>query len=120
MKPLVEEVVELYADRADDAKQAEVEVGVSVVYKELITLAETHVDCEVEDAEGKAKSRVSARMDALLTVLILRTLSTGSDKGVMEEDGERNEDDVQEDVMEMMIDLAEVAGDLLGVNASAK
>ena len=99
MKPLVEEVVELYADRADDAKQAEVEVGVSVVYKELITLAETHVDCEVEDAEGKAKSRVASSMAELLTALRLQKLSTGSDEGVMEEDGESNEDDLQEDVM---------------------
>ena len=38
----------------------------------------------------------------------------------MDEYGENNEDYVQEDVMEMMIDLAEVAGDLLVVNDSAK
>ena len=38
----------------------------------------------------------------------------------MLEDGKINEDDVQEDVMEMVIDLAEVAGYLLGVNAAAK
>ena len=38
----------------------------------------------------------------------------------MREDGERNVDDVQEDVMEMMIDLAKVAGDLFVVNAASK
>ena len=47
-------------------------------------------------------------------------LLTISDEGVIEEDGGRNEDDVQEDVMETMIDRAEVTGDLLGVNTTAK
>ena len=37
----------------------------SAVYKELITLAATHSDSEVEDAEGKAKSRVAASMALL-------------------------------------------------------
>ena len=55
----------------------------------------------MEDSEGKAKLRVSASMAELLTALSLRTLSTGADKGFMEEDGERNEYDVQEGVTEM-------------------
>ena len=59
-------------------------------------------------------------MDALLTALKHRMLLTGSEKVFMEEDGESNEDDVQEDVMDMMIDLAEVTGDLLGVNVAPK
>ena len=36
----------------------------------------------------------------------------------MEVYGESNNDDMQEGRMEMMIDLAEAAGDLLGMNAS--
>ena len=59
-------------------------------------------------------------MAALLIARRLRALSTGSDVKVMEEDGEINEDDMQEDVMEMIIDLTEVSGDLLGVNDDAK
>ena len=78
------------------------------------------MDSEFEDAEGKAKLRVAARMAALLKSLRLQTLLTGYDKGVMEEYGEINEDDVQADVMYMMIDLADVDGDLLGLNDSVK
>ena len=59
-------------------------------------------------------------MAALLTALRIQTLSTKSEKGVMEEYGESNMDDVQEGVMEMMIKLVEVSGDLLGVNAASK
>ena len=119
-KPLVRRMVESDADRANNTEEAEFEVGVSAFYKELITLDEARLDSEVEDARGKAKLRVAVRIAALLKYLRLRTLPTGSDKGVMEEDGDSNEDDVQEDVMEMMIDLAEVSGDLLGTNAAAK
>ena len=53
------------------------------------------IESEVEDAKGKARSRVAASMDKLLTSLRLQTLSTGSYKGVMEEDGDINEDEVQ-------------------------
>ena len=59
-------------------------------------------------------------MAVLLTALRIQTLSTKSEKGVMEEYGESNMDDVQEGVMEMMIKLVEVSGDLLGVNAASK
>ena len=90
------------------------------VEKELITLAATHLESEVKDAGGKGKLRIAAIMAALLTVLRLLMLWTGSDRGVMEEYGESNEDDVQEYVMKMIIDLAKVAGELLVVNASAK
>ena len=38
----------------------------------------------------------------------------------MEKDGESNNDDMQEDYMDIMIDLEEVAGNLFGVNASTK
>ena len=38
----------------------------------------------------------------------------------MEKDGESNDDDMQEDYMDIMIDLEEVAGNLFGVNASTK
>ena len=59
-------------------------------------------------------------MDALLTALRLQMLSNESDKGVMDKNGDINGDDMQDDVMEMTIDLSEVASDLLDVNASAK
>ena len=78
------------------------------------------IESEVEDAKGKARSRVAASMDKLLTSLRLQTLSTGSYKGVMEEDGDINEDEVQYDVMEIMIDLEDVSGDLLGINTATK
>ena len=78
------------------------------------------MDSEFEDAEGKAKLRVAARMAALLKSLRLQTLLTGYDKGVMEEYGDINEDEVQYDVMEIMIDLEEVSGDLLGINTATK
>ena len=93
---------------------------VSAVYKELLTLSDTRSDSEVEDSESQTKSRVAARMAMLLTALRLRTLLTGSDEGVMEEDGENNEDDMQDDVMEIMKDLTEVSSELLGVNPVAK
>ena len=111
---MVKGVVELDDDRADNSEEAEVEVETSAVYKELITLDETHLD------KGKVKLRVSARMAALLTALRPRTSSTGSGEVSTEEDGESNDDDVKEDVMETVIDLAEVAGYLLGVNAATK
>ena len=53
------------------------------------------IESEVEDAKGKARSRVAAIMDTLLTSLRLQMLLTGSYKGVMEEDGDINEDEVQ-------------------------
>ena len=64
------------------------------IYKELITLDATHSESEVEDAKGKSKLRSATSMAALLTALRLRTFATGSDKGVIVEDGERNEDEI--------------------------
>ena len=87
------------ANWADNSEEAEVEVGVSAVNKYPITLAATHVDSELEDTKGKAKSRVAAIMAVFLTALGIRNLSTGSDEGVMDEDGGSNDDDVQEDMM---------------------
>ena len=95
-------------------------MDVIVVYKELITLSATHLDSEVDNDEGKAKLRVYDSMSALLTVPRIQTLLTGSEEKVMEEDRDRNEDGMQEDVMEMMIDLTEVAGDLLVMNFATK
>ena len=74
----------------------------------------------MEDAGGKSKSSVATSMATLLSASILQTLLTGSDEGVMEEYGERNEYDLQEDAMETMVDLEELNGELLGVNAAAK
>ena len=93
------------ANRADNIKEAEVKVDVRAVNKDPISLTKTNSDSEVEDAKGKAKSRVAASIAMLLTSLRLRTLSTGSDKGFMEEHGQSNKDDMHEDVMEMRIDL---------------
>ena len=70
-KPLVEGVVESEADRDNNVEEAEVEVDVSAVYKELITLAATHLESKVEDSRGNSKSRIAASMDALLTSLRL-------------------------------------------------
>ena len=42
-KPLVEGAVESEANRYNNVEEAEVEVDVSAVYKELITLAATHL-----------------------------------------------------------------------------
>ena len=86
-KPLVEGIVELDAYRADNAEEAEFEVEVSAVHNNLITLAATHLDSEVGDAKGKAKSRVSASMAVFLTALRLQVLSNGYDEGFMEEYG---------------------------------
>ena len=74
-------------------------MDVGAVYKEMITLAATHLDSEVEDSKGEAKLRVSASMAALLTALRLRVLLTEYEKGFIEEDGEINEDYMQEDVI---------------------
>ena len=95
-------------------------MGERAVYKELITLAATNLDSELEDSKGKAKSRVASSMTELLTALRLLRLSTGSDKGFMGEDAEIIEDDVKEYMMEMMINLLDMDGDLLGMNAAAK
>ena len=86
-KPLVEGTVESDVDRYNKTEVAEVEVYVRAVYKELITLAETHLESEVEVSGCKAKLRVSSSMSALLTSLRLRMLFTGYDEGFMEEDG---------------------------------
>ena len=77
-------MVESDSDRANNAEEEEVEVNMSTVYKDLITLAATHVGSNVEDDRGKDKSRVAARMAALLTALRLQTLSTGYKEGFME------------------------------------
>ena len=53
--PLVGGMVELDDDMDDNAEEAEVEVYMSAVYKDLITLAATNLDSNVEDAKGKAK-----------------------------------------------------------------
>ena len=119
-KPLVKGMAESVANTDDNAEEIEVEVDVRAVYKELITLSETNSDSEVDDSKGKTKLRIAVSIAALLTVLRLQTLSNGSDEGVMDEDGDSNEDDVKEYAMEMMTDLAEVDGDLLCVNSSAK
>ena len=74
-------------------------MDVGAVYKEMITLAATRLDSEVEDSKGEAKLRVSASMAALLTALRLRVLLTEYEKGFIEEDGEINEDYMQEDVI---------------------
>ena len=74
-------------------------MDVGAVYKEMINLAATHLDSEVEDSKGEAKLRVSASMAALLTALRLRVLLTEYEKGFIEEDGEINEDYMQEDVI---------------------
>ena len=47
--------MELDDDMDDNAEEAEVEVYMSAVYKDLITLAATNLDSDVEDAKGKAK-----------------------------------------------------------------
>ena len=41
-KPLVEGMAESNADRADNTEEAEVEVDVSAIYTQLITLDATH------------------------------------------------------------------------------
>ena len=75
------------SDRDDNAEKSEFEVDMSAVHKELINLAATHLDSEVGDAKGKAKSRVSASMAVFLTALRLQVLSNGYDEGFMEEYG---------------------------------
>ena len=75
-KRLVEEMVELDADRDNNADEAEVEVDVSAVYKDLITLNAIHLDSDVGNYRGKVKPRVSASIDELLTKLRIQTLST--------------------------------------------
>ena len=47
--------MELDDDMDDNAEEAEVEVYMSAVYKDLINLAATNLDSDVEDSKGKAK-----------------------------------------------------------------
>ena len=55
--------------RADHVEEAEVEVEVSAVHKELITLATTHLDSDSENAEVKSELCVANSTPALLTAL---------------------------------------------------